>query len=294
MNKKYLRELMNNDLSPLIEDTGIDFYDVEYSNQNGKNILTFYIEKDEGLISIDDCELINNRITDKLDEIDPISDPYYLEIASVDITTPFTRDKDFKLSCPSCGANFRKSLPTAVFSINDKDFLEKIGLIECPSCKKIFKLNYRYVYTDNDKKLMFVNDPKFNQKRNQLAFKSSLKILDKFNKNKASDFLIRMCQDDNDLKEKISIFNDGKIDNIVEIMKLVLIQSPDFKFNKDDILKIYYKDDEFIINSKKGKFKMPFISDLYETLYEKYIPFIDIKNTEVIDQIWARKIVKEI
>ena len=96
MNKKYLRELMNNDLSPLIEGTGIDFYDVEYSNHNGKNILTFYIEKDEGLISIDDCELINNRITDKLDEIDPISDPYYLEIASVDITTPFTRDKDFK------------------------------------------------------------------------------------------------------------------------------------------------------------------------------------------------------
>nr|WP_281682581.1 ribosome maturation factor RimP [Finegoldia magna] len=96
MNKKYLRDLMNNDLSPLIKDTGIDFYDVEYLNKNGKNILTFYIEKDEGLISIDDCELINNRITDKLDEIDPISDPYYLEIASVDITTPFTRDKDFK------------------------------------------------------------------------------------------------------------------------------------------------------------------------------------------------------
>ena len=205
-----------------------------------------------------------------------------------------TRDKDFKLSCPSCGTNFTKSLPTAVFSINDKDFLEKIGLIECPSCKKIFKLNYRYVYTDNDKKLMFVNDPKFSQKRNQLAFKSSLKLLDKFNKNKASDFLIRMCQDDQDLKEKISIFNDGKIDNIVEIMKLVLIQSPDFKFNNDDILKIYYKDNEFIINSKEGKFKMPFISDLYESLYEKYIPFIDIKNTEMIDQNRARKIVKEI
>lgn len=96
MNKKYLRDLMNNDLSPLIKDTGIEFYDVEYSNNNGKNILTFYIEKDDGLISIDDCELINNKISDKLDEIDPISDSYYLEIASVDITTPFTRDKDFK------------------------------------------------------------------------------------------------------------------------------------------------------------------------------------------------------
>ena len=39
---------------------------------------------------------------------------------------------------------------------------------------------------------------------------------------------------------------------------------------------------------------MSFIRDLYESLYEKYIPFIDIKNTEVIDQNWARKIVKEI
>ena len=240
------------------------------------------------IIDLDESELIKSQADLVFSSLDEFLS-YIKNNEKID-----TRDKDFKLSCPSCGKNFTKTLPTAVFSINDKDFLENIGLIECPSCKKLFKLNYRYVYTDNDKKLMFVNDPKFSQKRNQLAFKSSLKLLDKFNKNKASDFLIRMCQDDNDLKEKISIFNDGKIDNIVEIMKLVLMQSPDFKFNNDDILKIYYKDNEFIINSKEGKFKMPFISDLYESLYEKYIPFIDIKNTEVIDQIWARKIVKEI
>ena len=240
------------------------------------------------IIDLDESELIKSQADLVFSSLDEFLS-YIKNNEKID-----TRDKDFKLSCPSCGKNFTKTLPTAVFSINDKDFLENIGLIECPSCKKLFKLNYRYVYTDNDKKLMFINDPKFSQKRNQLAFKSSLKLLDKFNKNKASDFLIRMCQDDQDLKEKISIFNDGKIDNIVEIMKLVLVQSPDFKFNNDDILKIYYKDNEFIINSKEGKFKMPFISDLYESLYEKYIPFIDIKNTEVIDQSWARKIVKEI
>lgn len=240
------------------------------------------------IIDLDDSDLIKSQADLVFSSLDEFLS-YIKNNEKID-----NRNKDFKLSCPSCGKNFTKTLPTAVFSINDKDFLENIGLIECPSCKKLFKLNYRYVYTDNDKKIMFINDPKFSQKRNQLAFKSSLKLLDKFNKNKASDFLIRMCQDDQDLKEKISIFNDGKIDNIVEIMKLVLMQSPDFKFNNDDILKIYYKDNEFIINSKEGKFKMPFISDLYESLYEKYIPFIDIKNTEVIDQSWARKIVKEI
>lgn len=240
------------------------------------------------IIDLDDSDLIKSQADLVFSSLDEFLE-YIKKNTKID-----TRNKDFKLSCPSCGENFTKSLPTAVFSINDKNFLENIGLVECPSCKKLFKLNYRYVYTDNDKKLMFVNDPKFAQKRNQLAFKSSLKLLDKFNKNKASDFLIRMCQDDKDLKEKISIFNDGKIDNIVEIMKLVLIQSPDFKFDRESILKIYYKDNEFIINTKEGKFKMPFIDDLYESLYEKYIPFIDIKNTEMIDQNWARKIVKEI
>lgn len=205
-----------------------------------------------------------------------------------------TRDKDFSLSCPACKYKFTKSLPTAVFSQNDKDFIENIGIIECPSCKNLFKLNYRYVYTDSDKKLMFVNDPKFIKKRNQLAFKSSLKILDKLNKNKAEDFIIRMCKNDLDLKEKISIFEEGKIDNIIEIMKFVLIQSPDFKFKTEDILQITYKNNEFLIKTKDGIFKMPFIDDLYESLYDKYIPFIDVKNAEMVDQNWAREIVKQI
>lgn len=205
-----------------------------------------------------------------------------------------TRNKDFSLSCPACQNKFTKSLPTAVFSQNDKDFIENIGLIECPSCKNLFKLNYRHVYTDSDKKLMFVNDPKFIKKRNQLAFKSSLKILDRLNKNKAEDFLIRMCKSDLDLKEKINIFENGKIDNIIEIMKFVLIQSPDFKFKKEDIMQMTYKNKEFIIKTKDGIFKMPFIDDLYESLYDKYIPFIDVKNAEMVDENWAREIVKEI
>ena len=205
-----------------------------------------------------------------------------------------TRNKDFSLSCPACKNKFTKGLPTAVFSQNDKNFIENIGIIECPSCKKLFKLNYRYVYTDSDRKLMFINDPKFIEKRNQLAFKSSLKILDRLNKNKAEDFLIRMCKDDFSLKEKISIFEDGKIDNIIEIMKFVLIQSPDFKFKKEEILQMTYKNKEFIIRTKEGVFKMPFINDLYESLYNKYISFIDVKSAEMIDENWAKEIVKEI
>lgn len=240
------------------------------------------------IIDLDDSERTKNEADLVFESLGEFLS-YIKEKNSID-----TRNKDFSLSCPSCKYKFTKSLPTAVFSQNDKDFIENIGIIECPSCKKLFKLNYRYVYTDSDKKLMFVNDPKFVQKRNQLAFKSSLKILDRLNKNKAEDFLIRMCKDDLDLKEKISIFEDGKIDNIIEIMKFVLIQSPDFKFKKEDILQMTYKNKEFIIRTKDGAFKMPFIDDLYESLYDKYISFIDVKSAEMVDQNWAREIVKEI
>ena len=72
------------------------------------------------------------------------------------------------------------------------------------------------------------------------------------------------------------------------------IQSPDFKFKKEDILSMHYKNNEFIIVTKNGKFKMPFVDDLYQTLYDKYIAFVDVKETSMIDQVWAREIVKEI
>ena len=241
------------------------------------------------IIDLDDSDLIKNESDLVFSSLSEFLS-YIKEKNNID-----TRKKEFNITCPFCKNKFKKDLPTAIFSINDEEFIENIGLIECPHCNHKFKLNYRYVYTDNDKKVMLVNDPKFIKKRSQLAFKSSLKFVDKLNKNNVDDFIIRMCKNDLDLKEKIRIFKDNKIDNIIEIMKLVLIENPDFKFEREEILGVYYKScDEFIINTKKGAFKMPFVEDLYQKLYEKYIPFIDIKDVDMVDQTWALKILKEV
>ncbi|MDY6065088.1 MAG: ribosome maturation factor RimP [Finegoldia sp.] len=99
MNRNLLRKMMREDLTPLIKNLDVEFYDVEYTRRDDKNILTFYIEKKEGLegfVSVDECESVNDLITDKLDELDPIKEAYYLEIASLDIDTPFTRDRDYR------------------------------------------------------------------------------------------------------------------------------------------------------------------------------------------------------
>lgn len=208
-----------------------------------------------------------------------------------------TRDKTFKIVCPSCKKSFEKILPTALFR-EDKSYeiLKNmdIGKIICPSCWNEFRLNYRYVYTDNNKKLMLINDPKFQKKINQLAFKSSLKIVDKVKKDKSKNFTIRMCTTSEELVEKIRIFEDGKIDHIVEIMKEVIRKSPNFKF-KESIRGFYYKNEnKFTIKTDDGIYEMNFIDEVYEDILNRYINLIDIKEASKIDRLWAEDFIKSL
>ena len=64
-----------------IENLGYELYDVEYVKEGKDYFLRIYIDSKSG-ISIDDCERVNNEITDLLDEADYIKDQYFLEVSS--------------------------------------------------------------------------------------------------------------------------------------------------------------------------------------------------------------------
>ncbi len=49
-----------------------------------------------GGISLDDCQKMSKELSEKLDEKDPISDEYYLEISSPGLDRPLKTDKDLK------------------------------------------------------------------------------------------------------------------------------------------------------------------------------------------------------
>ena len=83
------------ELEPLfqkeIEDLGYGMYHMEYVHEDGMNILRFYIEHENG-IALADCETVSRRISDILDEKDPISEDYNLEVSSPGIfRTLFTK-----------------------------------------------------------------------------------------------------------------------------------------------------------------------------------------------------------
>ena len=57
--------------APVVAEQGCELWDVEYVKEAGQWYLRLYIDK-EGGVNINDCEAISRRVSDLLDEADPI------------------------------------------------------------------------------------------------------------------------------------------------------------------------------------------------------------------------------
>ena len=79
-------------VKPIADELNYDIYHVEYVKENGELYLRIYIEKDGG-ITLSDCEALSRRVSDLMDEKDPIKDPYFLEVSSPGLNrTLFTNE----------------------------------------------------------------------------------------------------------------------------------------------------------------------------------------------------------
>ncbi len=68
-------------LEPKIQEIGYELYDVEYAKEGKNYYLRIIIDKPEG-IDLNDCEKVNDAITDILDEANYIKEQYFLEVSS--------------------------------------------------------------------------------------------------------------------------------------------------------------------------------------------------------------------
>lgn len=75
-----------------IEKIGYKLYDVEYSKEGKDYFLRIFIDKDNG-IDLNDCEKVNNAISDILDEANYIKEQYFLEVSSPGIERILKKDK---------------------------------------------------------------------------------------------------------------------------------------------------------------------------------------------------------
>ncbi|WP_099203184.1 ribosome maturation factor RimP [Miniphocaeibacter massiliensis] len=95
MNKNDLLKLCWSKFEPIVLNFNVFLDDIEYVKEPKGNVLRIFIDKENGTIDIDDCEKASKKISEKLDELDPISEAYYLEVSSPGIDRPFRNDRDF-------------------------------------------------------------------------------------------------------------------------------------------------------------------------------------------------------
>ena len=92
---KKITELTAELAAPVIAEQGCTLWDVEYVKEAGTWYLRVLLDK-EGGVDILDCEAVSRRLSDLLDEADPIEGSYTLEVGSAGAERALKRPGDFQ------------------------------------------------------------------------------------------------------------------------------------------------------------------------------------------------------
>lgn len=92
-----IEEKVESLVSKTINDLGYSIYDIMYVKEGKDYYLRIFIDNENG-ISLNDCEKVNDAITDMLDSANYIKDQYFLEISSPGIERNIRTDKHLQLN----------------------------------------------------------------------------------------------------------------------------------------------------------------------------------------------------
>ncbi|WP_066893777.1 ribosome maturation factor RimP [Clostridium nigeriense] len=80
---------------PVADELNYEIYHIEYVKENGEYYLRIYIDKDGG-ITLTDCEKLSRRVSDIMDEEDPIPVAYFLEVSSPGLNRGLFTEEHYK------------------------------------------------------------------------------------------------------------------------------------------------------------------------------------------------------
>lgn len=205
--------------------------------------------------------------------------------------------KKMTVNCSKCG----KPLSVTVFESVNSDYSDTLPMqimsgdlfnAECPHCKFVSHLEYDILYHDMRHGAMIwvlhKNTPEYATKLAELRSTNMLPYK-----------TLRVVEDMNALKEKVSCLESGRDDRIVELCKVftvynLLAQKPNFAFRNafytaisgKEIIYIYDEDGDFLCSDLSDK-AYDYIKDLY--LKSDYATKFN-NNYAIVDYAWAEEI----
>ena len=120
---------------PVVQDNGLELLRIRITGQEGEQVIQIMADRDEGMITVEDCERISRAISAVLDVEDPLKGQYILEVSSPGMARPLCRPKDFirwagfeaKLEL-SCAFDGRKRFRGVLSGYEDGEVLMDVPL----------------------------------------------------------------------------------------------------------------------------------------------------------------------
>jgi ribosome maturation factor RimP len=111
-------------VAPVLRAAGFRLVRVRLLAQNGLT-LQVMAERDDGSMTVEDCEDASRAISAVLDVEDPLDKAYHLEVSSPGIDRPLVRKSDFR-----AGLGHQVKLETSILVANRKRFRGKIAVVD--------------------------------------------------------------------------------------------------------------------------------------------------------------------
>ena len=92
---KKITEIVRELAQPVAEENGCELWDVEYVREAGQWYLRLHLHKEGGVTTLD-CEAVSRKVSDLLDEADPIESSYVFEVSSAGAERALKRPGDFE------------------------------------------------------------------------------------------------------------------------------------------------------------------------------------------------------
>ncbi|WP_027408723.1 ribosome maturation factor RimP [Anoxybacteroides tepidamans] len=93
MSKK-VTEVVEELVTPILNDMNLELVDIEYVKEGKNWFLRVFIDSEQG-IDIEQCGVVSEKLSEKLDAVDPIPYNYFLEVSSPGAERPLKKAADF-------------------------------------------------------------------------------------------------------------------------------------------------------------------------------------------------------
>jgi ribosome maturation factor RimP len=92
---KKVTDIVEELVTPILDEMNLELVDIEYVKEGKNWFLRVFIDSETG-VDIDQCGIVSEQLSEKLDEVDPIPYNYFLEVSSPGAERPLKKAADFE------------------------------------------------------------------------------------------------------------------------------------------------------------------------------------------------------